>query len=112
MDKKVKVLVVDDDTNFCNTLSKILVKKGYETQCTESGFAAIRVADEGNAVDGKGLGQGRRHSMLNRPTARECAPGCSWPLPGAVQTGSRPLAPPAARARPDHAAKPAPAHRE
>jgi len=43
MEGKTRLLVVDDDTNFCNTLSKILDKKGYETKCANSGPGAIEL---------------------------------------------------------------------
>jgi len=35
------VLLVDDDLNFRNTLSKILLKKGYEVMTAESGYQAL-----------------------------------------------------------------------
>ena len=43
MDKKTRVLIVDDDTNFCSTLSKILTKKGYETSSADSGLQAMEL---------------------------------------------------------------------
>jgi two-component system, NtrC family, response regulator HydG len=38
---KIKVLVVDDDVNFGNTLSKILFVKGYEVSTLRDGFATL-----------------------------------------------------------------------
>ena len=41
MTEKTKVLIVDDDVNFCNTLSKVLAKKGYEISTSNSGAGAM-----------------------------------------------------------------------
>jgi two-component system, NtrC family, response regulator HydG len=41
MSDKTRLLIVDDDASFCATLSKILIKKGYETKCADSGSIAI-----------------------------------------------------------------------
>lgn len=41
MSDKTRILIVDDETNFRNTLSKILTAKGYETVTAESGFQAL-----------------------------------------------------------------------
>lgn len=46
MENKASVLIVDDDVNFCSTLSKILAKKGYETSCADSGFGALELVKE------------------------------------------------------------------
>lgn len=46
MPNQMKVLVVDDDTNFCSTLSKILEKKGYVTTTAENGQRAIEIVKE------------------------------------------------------------------
>ena len=50
MDKKTRVLIVDDDVNFCNTLVKILARKGYETLSANSGFLAMELVKE-NTID-------------------------------------------------------------
>ena len=50
MPSQTNVLVVDDDVNFCSTLSKILKKKGYATITAESGYRAIEIVKE-NPVD-------------------------------------------------------------
>ena len=39
-------MIVDDDANFCNTLAKILAKKGYETLLANSGFHALELVKE------------------------------------------------------------------
>jgi two-component system, NtrC family, response regulator HydG len=41
--KKTSVLIVDDNENFRNTLSKVLDKKGYDTTTAESGFHALEL---------------------------------------------------------------------
>ena len=41
MEEKASILIVDDDANSCNTLTKILAKKGYPTLCANSGFGAL-----------------------------------------------------------------------
>lgn len=46
MAEKTKVLIVDDDVNFCSTIAKILSKKGYETTTTKSGFQALDLIKE------------------------------------------------------------------
>ena len=46
MQKKTNVLIVDDNTNFRNTLSKILSKKGFETITAESGFHALELIEK------------------------------------------------------------------
>jgi two-component system, NtrC family, response regulator HydG len=46
MTAKKKILVVDDEVNFCNTLSRILTKKGYETASAKSGFEALKKVRE------------------------------------------------------------------
>ena len=46
MPNQTNVLVVDDDANFCTTLSKILGKKGYATIKVENGQRAIEVVKE------------------------------------------------------------------
>lgn len=46
MAEKTRVLIVDDDVNFCGTLAKILVRKGYETTCADSGFCALELVKE------------------------------------------------------------------
>jgi DNA-binding NtrC family response regulator len=46
MGEKTNILVVDDDINFCNTLTKILAKKGYETTSANSGFKALELIKE------------------------------------------------------------------
>ena len=43
MAEKMKVLVVDDDVNFCNTLSKVLSKRGYEVTTSNSGAGAVEL---------------------------------------------------------------------
>ncbi|MDD5436277.1 MAG: response regulator [Candidatus Omnitrophica bacterium] len=50
MAEKTRVLIVDDDVNFCNTLSKVLAKKGYETTTANSGASAIEIIKK-QAVD-------------------------------------------------------------
>ena len=50
MPKQISVLIVDDDANFCNTLSKILGKKGYVTTTAENGRRAIEAVKE-NPID-------------------------------------------------------------
>jgi len=50
MQKKTSILIVDDNDNFRNILSKILSKKGYETSTAESGVHALDVIKE-NAFD-------------------------------------------------------------
>lgn len=50
MDGRNRILVVDDDVNFCNTISKILAKRGYETSCANSGAQALQLIKE-KAVD-------------------------------------------------------------
>lgn len=46
MEEKTNILIVDDDVNFCNTLAKILTKKGYETLMANSGSQAIELVKE------------------------------------------------------------------
>jgi len=46
MAEKTSLLIVDDDLNFCNTLSKILSKKGYETTTAEGGMRALELIKE------------------------------------------------------------------
>ena len=46
MGEKASILIVDDDANSCNTLIKILAKKGYETLCADSGFRALELVQE------------------------------------------------------------------
>ena len=46
MNEKTKVLIVDDDVNFCNTLAKVLAKRGYETTCSNSGARAMEIVKE------------------------------------------------------------------
>ena len=46
MAEKTNILIVDDDVNFCNSLSKVLAKKGYETTTAESGFRAMELMKE------------------------------------------------------------------
>ena len=46
MPNQTSVLVVDDDTNFCTTLSNILGKKGYATATAGSGQRAIEIVKE------------------------------------------------------------------
>jgi DNA-binding NtrC family response regulator len=46
MSKQTSVLVVDDDINFCGTLSKILKKKGYDTFTAEDGQRATDLIKE------------------------------------------------------------------
>ncbi len=41
MEQKTTVLIVDDEQGLCDTLSKILSKKGYETATATSGFEAL-----------------------------------------------------------------------
>jgi DNA-binding NtrC family response regulator len=50
MSEKTRLLIVDDDVNFRNTLSKILNKKGYETVSAKDGFSALELIKE-NAFD-------------------------------------------------------------
>jgi len=50
MPNRISVLVVDDDTNFRNTLSRILEKKGYATITAGNGHRAIEIVKE-KAVD-------------------------------------------------------------
>jgi len=46
MPEKTKILVVDDDVNFCGSLSKILAKKGYEISRASSGQEALKLINE------------------------------------------------------------------
>lgn len=41
MTEKTSILIVDDDVNFCNTLSNILTMKGYQISTAESGFRTL-----------------------------------------------------------------------
>ncbi len=44
MPNNLKILVVDDDINFCGSISKVLVKKGFEVDCAHIGSDAIKMA--------------------------------------------------------------------
>jgi len=46
MVEKTSILIVDDDANFCNTLSKVLAMKGYQTSTAESGSRALDLLKE------------------------------------------------------------------
>ena len=46
MGDKINILIVDDEANYRNTLSKILSVKGYETTLAESGFQALDLMNE------------------------------------------------------------------
>ena len=46
MSKKTRILIVDDDANFCNTLLKIMDKKGYDTTTAQSGQHALDLMKE------------------------------------------------------------------
>ena len=46
MAEKLNVLIVDDDENFSNTLSKVLTKKGYASATAESGSKALDLIKE------------------------------------------------------------------
>ena len=46
MSNQTSVLIVDDDPNFSNTLSKILQKKGYVTTIAENGQCAVDLVKE------------------------------------------------------------------
>jgi two-component system, NtrC family, response regulator HydG len=46
MPDKLSLLVVDDDVNFCNSLAKILDKKGYEVTKAEGGPRALEFVKE------------------------------------------------------------------
>lgn len=46
MGENTKLLIVDDDVNFGNTLSKVLAKKGYETTTAKDGFRALELMKE------------------------------------------------------------------
>jgi DNA-binding NtrC family response regulator len=46
MGDKISVLIVDDEANYRNTLSKILSVKGYETTIAESGFQALDIMND------------------------------------------------------------------
>ena len=46
MAEKANVLIVDDDVNFCGTLSKILTMRGYRVSTAESGFHALELIRE------------------------------------------------------------------
>jgi len=46
MPNPTSVLIVDDDANFCGTLSKVLKKKGYATIAAEDGHRAIEIVKE------------------------------------------------------------------
>lgn len=50
MGENTKLLIVDDDVNFGNTLSKVLAKKGYETTTAKDGFRALELMKE-NELD-------------------------------------------------------------
>jgi len=43
---KPVVLIVDDDTDFCNTMAKMFELKGYKANTAQSGEEAIRIAKE------------------------------------------------------------------
>ena len=45
MNKKTNVLIVDDDIQFAQTLSKILKAKGYDTKDAKDGFEALDLID-------------------------------------------------------------------
>jgi DNA-binding NtrC family response regulator len=44
--ENTNVLIVDDDVNFCNTLAKIFIKKGYKTVTAESGLRALEMIEK------------------------------------------------------------------
>ncbi|MDD5085083.1 MAG: response regulator [Candidatus Omnitrophica bacterium] len=46
MSEKTRILIVDDEANFRNTLSKVLAAKGYETTTAESGLKALELMKE------------------------------------------------------------------
>ena len=46
MPNPTSVLIVDDDANFCGTLSKVLEKKGYAAIAAENGRRAIEIVKE------------------------------------------------------------------
>ena len=46
MGDKISVLIVDDEANYRNTLSKILTVKGYETTLAEGGFQALDIMND------------------------------------------------------------------
>ncbi|MFA5143721.1 MAG: response regulator [Candidatus Omnitrophota bacterium] len=46
MPNQTSVLIVDDDANFCNTLAKVLKKKGYITTTAENGQRAVDLVKE------------------------------------------------------------------
>ncbi len=46
MPNQTSILIVDDEVNLCNTLSKILTMKGYQISTAESGFRALDLIKE------------------------------------------------------------------
>lgn len=46
MSNKVRILVVDDDSGMCETLSAILRIKGYEVDTANDGYQAIKKVKE------------------------------------------------------------------
>lgn len=48
MSEKTSILVVDDDVNYCSTLSKILAMRGYNVTTANSGIDAINLVKEKN----------------------------------------------------------------
>jgi len=42
--KEVRVLIIDDDTNFCKLLAEILEEKGVEVEWTTDGFGGYEMS--------------------------------------------------------------------
>lgn len=48
MEAKLNILIVDDNTSLCKTMSFILGRKGYDVTIANDGFEAIQRVKEGN----------------------------------------------------------------
>lgn len=46
MNKKTRILIVDDDRYLGDTLTDILIEKGYETDYAASGFKALELIEK------------------------------------------------------------------
>ena len=44
--KDKKLLIIDDDVNFCYTLASILYEKGYRVECISTGIKAMQKVKE------------------------------------------------------------------
>ncbi len=50
MEKKLKILVVDDNEDFCRNVEDILELKGYDVQSAHDGFKALEIVRH-NGID-------------------------------------------------------------